>query len=240
MAVSLVQQTAAIVNSGASPAVVTLPANTTTGNLVVVKICGCGGSGDNFATVNPSLTNSFVAAVHVDSSSNGFCSIWYLANCGVLTSTSITSITYTLGSGMRLFAWAEEWSGLATSSPLDQTGTATGAGTSIPVATSSAAQASDMATSCYSCHFTAATTDTITQGTGFTLNSAAQSQGASGNNHVTGAYNANTGSAGTVTDAATQSAAANQGSQAIATFSQTGAAAAVAVPHVISQYSGMF
>lgn len=92
---------------------------TTAGHLLVARICFVGN-----ATVATTATG-WVQAIKVANSTAINSAIWYKPNSGA----SETAPTFTVASGTYLAADLSEWSGIATSSPLDQTTTGTGAST---------------------------------------------------------------------------------------------------------------
>ena len=131
--VALVQKGTLATGSGAS-ITVTLPAGSTAGDLLVAAIAdtnsGC--ASDTF-----SAPAGWVKASHACRGGNGPVELWYLANA----SAGITSVVFNTGSsGANMRGQLSEWSGVATSSVLDQTGTSnTGTtSTTLSVSTSGA------------------------------------------------------------------------------------------------------
>ena len=122
---ALVQKGAEAANGGAS-ITATLPAGTTAGDLLVASVMdldtGC--SSDNFTA-----PAGWVQAAHVCRAGTGPgpLELWYYPN----VSAGITSVTFNTGStGANSVAQLSEWSGVAASSPLDQTGTASSSSSS--------------------------------------------------------------------------------------------------------------
>jgi WxL domain surface cell wall-binding len=125
-------------SGGGSTITATLPAATTAGDLLVATVqdinSGC--SSDNFTA-----PSGWTKAAHVCRGSTGPLELWYLPN----TAAGTTSVTFNTGSsGANSLAQLSEWSGVATTSPLDQTGTQSSgsASTTLGVSTSSSIAAS--------------------------------------------------------------------------------------------------
>jgi putative surface cell wall-binding protein len=122
-AIALVQKGTAATGAGTS-ITATLPAATTAGNLLVatVKDINAGCATDNF-----SAPSGWVKAGHVCRGTAGPLELWYRPN----TPAGATSFVFNTGSsGANSLARVSEWSGAATTSPLDQSGTETSASAS--------------------------------------------------------------------------------------------------------------
>jgi hypothetical protein len=104
-------------NSGTSVAP-TLPAASTTGTLLVVVLT-------SDAASSSSGPAGWTRAVSIFQSTNGWAEIWYRPN----NPGGITSATFTIPSAASVEAEMSEWSGVATSSPVDTTSTVTATGT---------------------------------------------------------------------------------------------------------------
>jgi hypothetical protein len=92
---------------------------TTAGHLLVARVVFVGN-----ATV-ATVASGWVQALKVANGTAVNTAIWYKPNSGA----SETAPTFTVASGTYLAADLSEWSGVATTSPLDQTGSGTGSGT---------------------------------------------------------------------------------------------------------------
>jgi hypothetical protein len=119
---------------GGTSVTATLPASTTAGDLLVATVQDLN---SNCATDNYTAPAGWVKAAHVcrAGTNPGPLEIWYDAN----VSAGISSVVFNTGSsGANSLAQLSEWSGAATSSVLDQTGTATNANsTTTPSVTTS-------------------------------------------------------------------------------------------------------
>jgi WxL domain surface cell wall-binding len=129
--ISLVQKGTEATNAGGT-ITATLPAATSAGDLLVATIqdvnAGC--ASDNFTA-----PGGWTKAAHVCRTTAGPIELWYLPN----TSAGTTSVTFNTGSaGANSLAQVSEWRGVATTSPLDQTGTQSSgsASTTLGVSTS--------------------------------------------------------------------------------------------------------
>jgi hypothetical protein len=118
------------VQSVAGSVTPTLPNSSSAGNLLVASLADSS-SGSSFGA-----PAGWARAATVDSTS-GHAEIWYYAN----NPGGISSAAFSAGLGLLVFGQLSEWSGVATSSPVDVTGTAT-ASSSGQVAVSSTAPAS--------------------------------------------------------------------------------------------------
>jgi hypothetical protein len=115
-AIALVQ-TAPDASGGGTTVTATLSSATTAGNLLVaiVKDINSGCSSDSY-----SAPAGWIRATHVCRGANGPLELWYRPN----TPAGVTSIPFGTGSnGANSLLRVSEWSGVATSNPLDQTGT---------------------------------------------------------------------------------------------------------------------
>jgi hypothetical protein len=130
-AVTLVQK-GVKASAGGTSITPTLPAATTAGDLLVavVEDTNSGCSTDTFTA-----PAGWVEAAKVcrASTNPGPIELWYKPN----TAAGVTSVAFKTGSsGANSIAQLTEWRGVATSSPIDQTGTATSASTSTSLAVS--------------------------------------------------------------------------------------------------------
>ena len=120
-------------SGGGQQITATLNSGTTAGDLLVATVQDLN---SNCATDNWTAPAGWVKATSIcrGGSTNGPAQIWYYLN----VSAGITSVTFNTGSsGANSIAQLSEWSGVATSSPLDQTGTAsnTNGNTSLTITT---------------------------------------------------------------------------------------------------------
>jgi hypothetical protein len=119
-------------SAGGATVTATLPNPTSAGNLLVatVKDVNSGCASDSYS--GPA---GWVRAAHICRGTNGPLELWYKPN----TSAGVTSVPFATGSsGANSILQVSEWSGVATSSPLDQTGTqyTSSASTTLGVTTS--------------------------------------------------------------------------------------------------------
>lgn len=103
-------------NSGATSVVVTI--STTTGNLLVANIHVNSETAITVTSVTDTASNTWTKAVNTTSStgSGNRAEIWYAANA-----TAVSSVTVTISAAQVVVANISEYSGVATSSPLDGT-----------------------------------------------------------------------------------------------------------------------
>jgi hypothetical protein len=126
-AIALVQKGNGV--NGGTTVVVTLPVASTAGNLLTVAL-----GTDNSTTSFSTAASGWTKAVSFGSGLNRS-EIWYNAN----NAGGISSVTFTASAAGSAWGQMSEWSNVATSSPLDQTGTAAGAsGTTVTVSTGGA------------------------------------------------------------------------------------------------------
>ena len=156
-------------------------------------------------TAAPTFTfpASWVRAGSAAVNASGACSeIWYLANCAAsITSVSITYTGGTTATGFVLYAWLAEYTGGATISPLDQTGTKTGTASPEAIAASgTTTSADDLAVTVSAGYYSSATKDTINDGAGF-LQQGFTGQGVKQQTHAQWAHKLDCGAIGsTITD----------------------------------------
>lgn len=143
MAVSLVQTTHGTNTTGSTSTTSTsaFASANTAGNAIIVAIANDGSSG-SVTSVTDTAGNTYTRAIEEPSSGDTVsCEIWYCLNVKAQASNVVTA-NQGFNDGV---IWAQEWSGLATSSGLDQTkgakGTATAASTG---ASSTTMQASEL------------------------------------------------------------------------------------------------
>jgi hypothetical protein len=127
-------------SGGGTSITLTLPAGTTSGDLLVASVQD---QNANCSTDNFTAPAGWVKADHVcrAGTNTGPLEIWYDAN----VSSGISSVAFNTGSsGATSLGQLSEWRGAATSNVLDQTGTATSSSgtTSLPVSTSGSLAAS--------------------------------------------------------------------------------------------------
>jgi hypothetical protein len=146
-------------NSSTGSLVLTLPASTTASGLVVASLLATS------TTPSFSAPAGWVRGPHVASAS-GSTEIWYYPN----VPAGITSVTFTFTSGLVAGGQLSEWSGVATTAPLDQSGTATATGaTSVAVATAGATSAAgELGITSFEEALSSSQTVTFTPGTGWT------------------------------------------------------------------------
>lgn len=187
---------------------------TGSGNLLVVYYADelAAGGGESFSAGGNAMSLA-ISQQDTTGSNDGYAAIYYLAD----TPSGITSITIS-GSSTNSAYMAIEYSGAATTSPLDVTGTATyTSGTSLSVSTSQSASAGDLACSAISMGLSSSTKLTLSAGTGFTQEGQ-QNNGTKATTHVSFDDNLDV-SPGTVTDAASSGTSFSGGAAAvIATF----------------------
>jgi hypothetical protein len=118
MAIALVR--AGIVATGTATCAPAFGQSTTAGNLLVCRVGGYGSTVN--ATITIVGTGWTNAANGYDAANDCTSAIFYKANCGA----GETAPSLALASGAALYADLTEWSGVATSSPLDQTSSAGG------------------------------------------------------------------------------------------------------------------
>lgn len=128
MAIALVAgQVASAV--GANPAAV-LPNNPAVGNFVVAAVC-TNGTADTITSVKDSNNNTYVATTKTPFTGvDTRVGIYYLAN---VPSGATKTVTVTMSSGVNNAVWVAEFSGVATTTPLetDATGNSSANGTHI-------------------------------------------------------------------------------------------------------------
>ena len=104
-------------NSGAT-STLSYTSNLTAGSLSVLCV---GNYPSGITSVSGSANGAYTQAVTYGDGGNNYVEIWYKAN--VSAGAETLTITPTSTSGNYVTAVAQEWSGMATSSPLDRTGT---------------------------------------------------------------------------------------------------------------------
>lgn len=104
-------------NSG-STSTLSYTSNLTAGSLSVLCV---GNYPSGITSVSGSTNGAYTQAVTYGDGGNNYVEIWYRAN--VSAGAETLTITPTSASGNYITAVAQEWSGMATSSPLDRTGT---------------------------------------------------------------------------------------------------------------------
>jgi hypothetical protein len=104
-------------NSGAT-STLSYTSNLAAGSLSVLCV---GNYPSAITSVSGSTNGAYTRAVNYGDGGNNYVEIWYRANTSAGAET--LTITPTSASGNYITAVAQEWSGMATSSPLDQTGT---------------------------------------------------------------------------------------------------------------------
>ncbi len=151
-------QSGPLVTSTTTSLVLTLPAASTAGDLLVASIAA--------STPTPSFTGPTGWARASSRAGTGDAEIWYLAS----SASGITSATFSAASGTVSGGTLLELSGVAASGPLDQTGTvATGSGASSASVTTSGATAvgGELAITSFEEALTTSQTVTFTPGTGW-------------------------------------------------------------------------
>jgi hypothetical protein len=156
-------QTGSVVNGSSSSLALTLSSASTGGSLLVATVEN-NQSGETFS--GPS---GWVRAVGVNgggTTNPGRAEIWYYAN----NPGGISSATFTASGATHVQGQLSEWSGVATSSPLDVTGTASAAAaTSVSVSTSGATAASgDVGITAFGIGFSKKQRMSFTAGSGWT------------------------------------------------------------------------
>jgi hypothetical protein len=151
MAISLVQAKSAT-GTSATSLTVTLNSNTTAGNCLVVCVgteestdnptvsgITLGGSAGNFASASTAYNNTYINAA-----------IWIDPDCAGGQTSVVISMTGGTGSGPAICAWVMEFSGVATSAPLDKApaGQNNQAATWTSGSTGTLSQASEIAIGC--------------------------------------------------------------------------------------------
>jgi hypothetical protein len=156
-------QTGTLVNTASSSLALTLSSASTSGNLLVATVEN-GTSGATFS--GPSGWVRAVGGNGGGTTNPGRAEIWYYAN----NPGGISSATFTASGASHVQGQLSEWSGVATSSPLDVTGTATAAAaTSVSVSTSSSTSASgDVGITAFGIGFNKSQGTTFTAGSGWT------------------------------------------------------------------------
>ena len=220
MAWTLVQKSASVATGTGGTVTGTLPAGSTSGNLIVACL-GCNVGGTQFS--GPS---GWVQAAQVSNGTLSRAEVWYLPpgqNGG-----AITSATFTSGSGGLRCALGEFSTNVATPVvSLDVTGTGTASNVTTCTVSPAAVTAGDLLVCSFFEHLASASAVTWTDPSGFTL---LDSLTTSGQNQAYSAYNLSSGS-GTVTITATSSvtAAASGWTGAAAAFKATRGGAALSV-----------
>lgn len=195
--------------------------SSTAGNLLVVTIAA---SGANETYTFPA---SWQQAVTV-SNANRTSDIWYLPN----NVGSITSVAITAGTSSTLRCQCTEWSGVATSTPLDATGTGTSNvdTTSLTATTSgNVTQSGELGITSFGQRLAAAGTESTTPGSGWT--SAGNNDSTSSASHFASDYIIGPSSGSTLSETETVGTAC-QYAGVIATFL---ASATIVNPGVILQ-----
>jgi len=192
------------VSTAGASLTLTLSVASTAGDLLVATISDVNG---NCATDTIAGPSGWTRAAHSCRSSAGPVEIWYRANA-----PSTSSAVFTTGSsGSSTRGQLSEFSGVATSSPLDRTGTAnvTTASTSLSVSTSAAISATgEVAVTAYN---TSTGMTSVTPGSGWTSLASDPSSG------FTTDYRLNPSSGSTLTETAAASPQTTWGA-VIATF----------------------
>jgi collagen type I alpha len=113
-AIAQVQAGTYVAGTTGTTLTVTLPAASTAGTMLVVQAANALSSAASFTA-----PAGWSRAVTLSQSGNGTLETWYYPN----NPGGITSATFTVGTSTEVFGCMTEWSGVATVSPLDQTGT---------------------------------------------------------------------------------------------------------------------
>lgn len=165
MAISLVQKAKSGVGSGTS-VTVTLPGGTTAGNMLVAVLMSDASDTDTFTPP----AGWALAVAHGFNGIGAIVAVYYLANC----SAGSTSFAFTRGSGGFPFsALVAEYSGLATTSPLDKTATGDGTSGAGSAGSITTTQADELLI--FAVNFDA--TATVTAGSSMTLEDSLQNSG---------------------------------------------------------------
>jgi hypothetical protein len=155
-------QTGTLVNSSSSSLALTLSAASAAGNLLVATL------EDDPSGAAFSGPSGWVRAVGANSGGTtnpGRAEIWYYAD----NPGGISTATFTASGATHVQGQLSEWSGVATSSPLDVTGTGTAANaTSVSVSTSAAAASGDVGITSFGIGFNKNRSTTFTAGSGWT------------------------------------------------------------------------
>ena len=207
------------VSGTASPRTVTVNSGsgTAAGNLCVVKLAMPGYTAAPTFTFPANWVQGPVQAYAAGASAQ----IWYLTganNPGGITTISVSFTGGTTSSGATIISWGEEYSGGDASSPPDLS--VSGHGTSSPANETAAptAAAGELAVTVTAVYNSAATTQTLAAGSGFTQ-VAQLNNGSSSKVHGAGDYQPDTGASGsTVTDSVSLTATASAYAWCLATF----------------------
>ena len=151
-------QAGPLANSSTGSLALTVPANSTAGNLLVASLV--------YTSTTPSFSGpaGWTRGPHVASAS-GETEIWYDPN----NAGGIASATFTFTSGPIAGGQLSEWSGVATTSPLDQSATATAtSSTSVTVTTAATAASGELGVTSFEEALSSSSTVTFTPGTGWT------------------------------------------------------------------------
>ena len=197
-------QAGTVAKTASATVIPTLPAASTAGTLLVATLAGQKNSSFTAPTGWVRAANAGRANVEAE--------IWYYANNpGGITSASFSNSGATATAGQ-----LSEWSGVATSSPLDRTGTKTTTlGTSVAPATSAATTvAGELAVTAAAQFIAVASTPTFTPGAGWTN---LGNSGATSSSHQYTADYRTAVATGTVSETITSSAAGSWAA-VVATF----------------------
>jgi hypothetical protein len=169
---------------------ITPASNVTAGDTIFIVFLYNGGSGSATFTVSDSAGNSYTHDFSLTVSGNIAFHVWRCSNCLALTTSQHITIHLTNGSYVLLQAIAEEWSGLVSSSPLDQSAHATGttATSMASGSTSTTTHVSDLVLGLFGWFGTNNTATTASHGTGFTAGDLQDGAPASGTNGDGGVF----------------------------------------------------
>src|ERR1035438_2956344 len=185
---------------------------TTAGNLLICRLTGVQSGGNCTATISGT---GWTLAVHGVAGLNAPTTyIWYRMNCGA----SETAPTVTCTGGTTWSAELSEWSGAATTSALDKTGTGTANFTA--ACSGNDTNASDLAVAvmCIYGSGTPVFTDSWSPSGGSVVDVQSLAGGTSQNFHFTGYLLSGNGGSAADTDTATTSGSTSSRSWAIASF----------------------